>query len=129
MIFADFTSVFVTHPNIKIIYKLVNEDLIAAFISGCIQTNKLSLNYAKTKYVLFQTAHSKPPPLPLPLQVNEKKIENVRKINFLGVTFNENLFWNTHVQKMFGKIRFSYCAIRKTQPYLNNNIYTYYVIL
>ena len=63
--------------------------------------------------MLFQTAHSKNPPLYLPLQVIEKKIEKVRKINFLGVNFNENLFWKTHVQKILGKIRFSYYAIRQ----------------
>ena len=79
-------------------------------------TKNLSLNYAKTKHVLFQAAHSEPPPLHLPLQVNEKKIEKVREINFLG----ENLSWKTHMQKILGKIRSSYCAIRKIRPYLKN---------
>ena len=69
--FADDTSVFVTHSNIKIICKHANNDLNN--ICKWLRTNKLSLNYAKTKYVLFQTAHSKPPPPHLPLQVNEKK--------------------------------------------------------
>ena len=83
-------------------------------------TNKLFLNYAKTKYVLFQTANSKPPPLQLPLQVNKKKIEKVREINFLEVTFNENLSWKTHMQKILRKIRSSCCAIKKIRHYLNN---------
>ena len=78
--FADNTSVFVTHPDIKIIYKHANEDLNSNHKLLC--TNKLSLNYAKTKYVLLQTAYSKPPSLHLPLQVNEKKIEKVQEINF-----------------------------------------------
>ena len=97
--FVDNTSVVVTHPNIKIVYKHANEDLKSIYKWPCL--NKLSLNYAKTKYVLFQTANSKPPPLHLPLQVNEKKIEKVRKINFLGVTFNENLFLkNSHAKNI-----------------------------
>ena len=62
--------------------------------------------------MLFQTAHSKPPPLHLPLQVSEKKIEKVWEINFLGVTFNEN-FWKTRMQKILGKIRSTYCVIKK----------------
>ena len=70
--FADDTSIFVTHPNIKIIYEHANEDLNSIY--KWLRTNKLSLNYAKTKYVLFITANSKPPPLHLPVQVNEKKI-------------------------------------------------------
>ena len=117
--FADDASVFVTHPNINIIHKHANEDLIKSTYKW-LCTNKLFLNYAKTKYILFQTAHSKPSPLHLSLKVNEKKIKKVWKINFLGVTFNENLSWKTHMQKILGKIRSSYCAIRKIRPYLNN---------
>ena len=70
------------------------------------------LNYAKTEYVLFQTAHSKPPPLHLSLQVNEKKMEKVRKINFLGVTFDENPSWKTNMQKILGKIRFKLVIVQ-----------------
>ena len=114
---ADNTSVFEIHPNIKIIYKHANEDLNSIYKWLC--TNKLSLNYAKIKYKLFQTAHSKPTPLHLLLQVNEKKIKEVREINFSGVTFNENLSWKTHMQKILGKIQSSFCAIRKIRPYLN----------
>ena len=112
--FADDTSVFVTHPKIKIFFKHANG------IYKWLCKNKLSLNYAKPKYMLFQTAHSKPPPLHLPLQVNEKKIKKVREINFLGVTFNEYFSWKTHMQKILGKIRFSSYAIRKIRPHLNN---------
>ena len=93
--FAGDTSVFVTHPNIKIIYKHANEDLTSIY--KWLHMNKLSLNYAQTKYLFIQTDHCKPLPLELPLQVNQKKLEKVRKINFLGVTFNKNLSWKTHI--------------------------------
>ena len=124
IMFADDTSIFVflySHLNIKIIifiYIHANEDLNSIYKWLC--TNKLSLNYAKTKFMLFQTAHSKPPPPHLLLQVNEKKIEKVREINFLGITFTENLSWKTQMQKIFSKIRFGYYAIKNIRPYLNN---------
>ena len=51
IMFADDTSVFITNPNIKIIYKQVNDGLNIIYTWLC--TNKLSLNYAQTKYVLF----------------------------------------------------------------------------
>ena len=51
-------------------------------------------------------------------QKMRKTIEKIQEINFLGVTFNENLSWKTHMQKILGKS--SYCVIKKIQPYLNN---------
>ena len=51
--FANDTGGFVTHPNKKIINKHANKDLNS--ILKWLGINKLSLNYAKTKYVLFET--------------------------------------------------------------------------
>ena len=68
---------------------------------------KLSINFTKTKYVLFRTLRSKPPPSNLSLSVHGKKIERVSEITFLGITYNENLSWKKHMLKTLGKIRSS----------------------
>ena len=51
-----------------------------------------------------------------------EKTERVSKINFLGITYNENLFWKKHMLKILGKIRSSYGAIRKIRTYLTNKL-------
>ena len=82
--------------------------------------NKLSLNFIKTKHVLFRTLHSKPPPPHLSLRVNGKNIKRVCEVNFLGITYNENLSWKKHMLKILGRIRSGYGAIRKIRSYLTN---------
>ena len=63
------------------------------------------LNFTKTKHVLFRTPHSKPPPPHLSLSVNGKNIKRVREVNFLGITYNENLSWKKHMLKILSRIR------------------------
>ena len=53
---------------------------------------------------MFRTLRSKPPPSNLSLSVHGKKIERVSEINFLGITYNENLSWKKHMLKILGKI-------------------------
>ena len=77
--------------------------------------------------------------LKLNLFINGTKIEQVTEFNFLGLMFDENLSWNSHVQKISGKIsvvngilsrlkRFVPCGILITiynaliQPHLNYGI-------
>ena len=48
----------------------------------------------------------------------EKK--RASEINFLGITYDENLSWKKHMLKIWGKIRSSYGAIRKIRSYLTN---------
>ena len=40
----------------------------------------------------------------LDLQISSEKIERVAEFNFLGLTVDENLNWNTHIQKVSNKI-------------------------
>ena len=47
-------------------------------------------------------------------------MQRVLEINFLGITYNENLSWKKHMLKILRKIRSSYGAIKKIQSYLTN---------
>ena len=103
IMFADDTSVFISNSNITTMYQRANEDLNSIY--NWLGASKLSINFTKTKYVLFRTLRSKSPPSNLSLSVHGKKIERVSEINFLGITYNENLSWKKHMLKIFGKIR------------------------
>ena len=99
-------------------YQRANEDLNSIY--NWFGANKLSINLTKTKYVLFRTPHLKPPPFYFSLSVNEKNLNRVSGINFLGITYNENLFWKKRMLKILGKTRSSYGAIQKNQSNLSN---------
>ena len=111
IMFADDTSVFISNSNLTTMYQRANEDLNSIY--NWLGANKLSINFTKTKYVLFRTLHSKPPPSNWSLSVHRKKIERVSEINFLGITYNENLSWKKHMLKIFSKILSSNGAIKK----------------
>ena len=64
--------------------------------------NKLSLNNAKTKYMVFHT--SKRNVIYPNLKVNNSNIERVTQFNFLGVILHSYMTWNKHINHISMKI-------------------------
>ena len=58
-----------------------------------LKANKLSLNVAKTKCMFFHC-----------LSINNAKVENVIKCNYLGFMLDECLSWNAHIEMIGIKI-------------------------
>ena len=76
-------------------------------IQSWFNSNKLSLNASKTKYIFFHSqAHSDNIPLKLPkLEINTTTIVRESSvIKFLGVLLDENLSWKTHINTIENKI-------------------------
>ena len=66
--------------------------------------NKLSLNIAKTKFMIFHYMQRNISNIIPELHINNHIIERVKEFNFLGTIFDENLTWNQHTQKVANKI-------------------------
>ena len=66
--------------------------------------NKLSLNIAKTKFMIFHYRQRNISNIIPELHINNHVIERVNEFNFLGTIFDENLTWNQHTQKVANKI-------------------------
>ena len=60
-------------------------------------SNKLVLNVAKSKFMLF-FKHPKVVPR-LKLLINGNPIEQVTNFNFLGITIDQNITWSDHITK------------------------------
>ena len=66
--------------------------------------NKLSLNVSKTKYMLFHFRQRTLRDCDIPkIRINEIDIERVDEFDFLGLTINENMTWNSHIRKISNK--------------------------
>ena len=72
-------------------------------VSKWLSINKLSLNIGKTKYILFHTMNKDLTNCIPDLVVNGNKIERVKDFNFLGIMFNQNMSWKTHLDKLGNK--------------------------
>ena len=57
--------------------------------------NKLLLNVAKSKFMIF---FKQPRTIPkLSISINGNPVEQVTNFNFLGITLDQNLTWNHHI--------------------------------
>ena len=80
--------------------KELNKEL--AEISTWLKVNKLSLNSAKSKFMIFRKPQKQ---IKLPIvKINGIQIECVDNFNFLGVIIDKNLTWKNHLNKVSNKI-------------------------
>ena len=66
--------------------------------------NRLSLNFDKTKYIVFQSPHNRKNNITLDIKIDQFTITRVNEFNFLGITINSSMTWNTHINKISTKI-------------------------
>ena len=115
MSFADDTSVLLSEKSLRTLYTNGNKELIN--INNWLIANKLSINTDKTKYELFRTANTKPPPTDLKLTIRS----TVSSVRVLGLTINEYLSWKDHMNVLKTKLRSVLGAVLRVKPYPNKD--------
>ena len=121
IMFADDTNLFFSHKNIKELFQTVNSELEKVF--QWFNANKLSLNKDKTKYTFFHKAREKDNiPLKLPaFFINDKEIERVISIKFLGVLIDEHLTWKEHITVIENKVSKNLGLLYRAKRVLDSN--------
>ena len=103
LLFADDTTIWNKNDDIKELFDDTNKKL--EVLSDWFAANQLSLNSAKTRYILFS---QKEPPTELKIQgkeiqrVHEKGEEKAFKL--CGVFIDENLTWKHHINHVKSKV-------------------------
>ena len=94
--YADDTNLFNSLHDI-VDLDIINTELDKVYI--WLATNRLSLNIRKTKFIIFHNKNKDIQQLDLALniKINNVPIERVDNFNFLGVSLDENLNWNSHL--------------------------------
>ena len=95
ILFADDTNLFFSHRNPHTLVETINIELFK--ISQWIRANKLSLNFLKTKFMLFSKSIDS---LPLNIVFDNNILENVPIIKFLGVIVDNKLSWKYHIDSI-----------------------------
>ena len=83
--------------------------------SEWLKANKLPLNVAKSKCMVFHHPLKKIPTL---LKINDSRIECVNKFDFLGLTKNTHLNWKNHLDRTAGKPSREIGVIRKLKHFV-----------
>ena len=99
LMYADDTTLY-CNINQDIGKEVINAELLKLW--EWFGANKLSLNIAKTKYMMFHT--SKRNVIYHNLKVNNNNIERVTQFNFLGDILHSHMTWDKHINHISMKI-------------------------
>ena len=106
-----------SHNDMNYVSTMINLELTK--ISDWLAVNKLSLNAAKTKFMLFHNYKKivNEDDIPL-LTINDTVIERVTEFNLLWLTTNEFMNWNSHSSKISNKISRTLGVMNRLKRYL-----------
>ena len=95
IMYADDTTLY-CNINETTMEGIINTKL--SHVNVWLKANKLSLNVAKTKFMVLHT-HNKIVNYPK-LKINDYVIERVQSFNFLGLLVHNNMTWSKHIEKV-----------------------------
>ena len=97
-LFADDTYLTLSDKNLTDLKNRANDQL--KDIDIWLRSNKLSLNYSKTKYILINEQPQISVQYKFKLVINQNIIERATSVKYLGVYLDEKMTWSNHVQQL-----------------------------
>ncbi len=85
-------------------------------ISDWLKVNRLSLNIAKCKHMIFHMPQKKVKPLQL--LIENTIVEKAQEFNFLKLTLNEHMNWKSHINNLSNKISRNIGILNKLKFFL-----------
>lgn len=108
-LYADDTSLFYYGNTLEMITKDAQIDL--DLLNLWFQSNLLTVNIAKTKYIIF-AAKNKKISHKVSLNINNQAITKVDQEKYLGIILDNKMTWKPHIQKIKAKLTSLMGAIR-----------------
>ena len=116
ILFADDTNLLISGTNYDDVITVLNPELNQ--LSQWFQSNKLSLNVAKTNFMLFGSKRKRILSVK-PIMINGKIIERVSETKFLGIVIDEGLNWKNHADYIATKISKNIGVLNRVKHILN----------
>ena len=99
LLFADDTTLYMTHRNLRYMKWCMEEDMKK--LISWFRANKLTLNLGKTVCILFQKNKENQI---ITLNLDNIQITSSKEVRFLGLWLDENLNWQTQINKLILKL-------------------------
>ena len=112
--FADDTNLLFSHKSQNTLRKILNKDLKSLYEWLC--ANRLSLNVAKTEFMVFRPPHKSLSDR-IVLTLNKTKIFESTKIRYLGIILDPRLTWKEHIHELSKKLNKSRGMLYKTRHF------------
>ena len=125
VLFADDTNIFSSGDNLK----KLQDDIMTEMskLKVWFDSNKLSLNLVKTKFMLFGNCKRDTEAC---ISIEGVNIERVFEIKFLGVIIDDKISWKPHIKYLQSKISRSISVINKAKMFLDfDSLYILYCSL
>ena len=100
--FADDTCITYTSKNKKDLEVTINNDL--ASVSDWLKANRLSLNVSKTKLLIFHSKKKRIDQNEITVKLDGTTLTPTDYTIYLGMLIDENLSWDTHINKLCSKL-------------------------
>lgn len=120
IIFADDTSLLIASPNTCELLKEFTSSL--SQLNKWLQQNSLILNISKTYFLLYHNKNQIRTDLPILL--DNKPITRSTQIKFLGLTIDDSMSWNSHIDTILPRLSSACFAMRATKPYFSDKTMT-----
>ena len=110
ILFADDTTLYNTHRNLRYLTWTMEQDLEK--LVSWFKANKLTLNTEKTVCMLFQKPGKNEQ---IHLTIDKVTLQNQRETKFLGLWLDDQLSWKSHIQKLLLKLNRNSNLLRYSQ--------------
>ena len=127
-LFADDSNLFYASKSLSDIESIINAELVR--VKTWLSANKLSLNIAKSNFVIFHPTQKKKT-FNIRLSVNDKHLKEELYIQYLRVMLDSYLNWKAHVSHVMKKTRKNIGLISKLRYFVNTNtlVSLYYALI
>lgn len=125
IVFADDTNIFCSGEDLQQVLDVVKYEMLK--LKCWFNSNKLSLNLNKTKFMIFGNRKIN---TTVYMEIDNIEVERVYEIKFLGVLIDHKLCWKPHIKYLCSKIARSIGIMGKTRHILNQKtLHTLYCAL
>ena len=100
-LFADDTNIYFSSKNLSHLEATLNCELKS--VAEWMKCNRLALSISKTNFILFHSRKLKPNQS-LRIKIDDTPIKQVDSTKYLGITFDSNLTWKSHINELCLKL-------------------------
>ena len=111
-LYADDTCLIFSAKTVDELQVVINREVNK--IQSWMFSNKLSINYKKTKFMIINKRNNH---APFRLYINDNRIEQVKCFKYLGIRIDDKLEWKEQIKYIEGKISSAcgaICRLRQT---------------
>ena len=116
ILYADDTCVVLGEKSLETLITLMHQELHLLYI--WLQSNKLTLNFQKTYYMIFHKARLKLQSSTINLQMGDCNLNKANNLKYLGVIIDDTISWVHHITYIKNKISKGIGIMSKASKYL-----------